>query len=377
MRWSYRVARIADIDIKIHVTFLLILLLGGMEWGADHGVSGFAFGVVLMLALFLCVVLHELGHSLAAKGYGIPVREIVLLPIGGVAMLGRLPDRPRQELWVAAAGPLVNVVIAGVLYVVLGLAPGLAPLDGRGLLDGTIPPPSVGLLLQWLLAANVTLVLFNLIPAFPLDGGRMLRAGLAMVTDYARATRTAAAIGQVAAIGLGVLGIMSGNFILALIAVFIFFGAGMESFQAQARTVLTTLRIGDAYNKYALTLSPGDRVSRVVDFILTSYQPDFAVVLGDRLLGVVTRDDVRRALSSRSDDPYVAEIMEREIARVEAHASLEEVQGRLAETGARIAAVYAGDRYLGLVSREDLAEALSVLMFTRRQREAARPATAA
>lgn len=377
MKWSYRVARVAEIDIKIHVTFLLILLLGGIEWGADHGAAGFAFGVALMLALFACVVLHELGHSLAAKGYGIPVREIVLLPIGGVALLGRLPEKPRQELWVAAAGPLVNVVIAGVLYVVLGLAPGLAPLDGRGLLDGTIPTPSAGLFLQWLLAANVTLVVFNMIPAFPLDGGRMLRAGLAMATDSARATRTAAAIGQLAALGLGVLGILSGNFILALIAVFIFFGAGMESFQAQARTVLTTLRVGDAYNKYALTLSPGDRASRVVDFILTSYQPDFAVVLGDRLLGVVTRDDVRRVLSSRSDDPYVAEIMERDVPRVDARDSLDEVQSRLAETGARIAAVYAGESYLGLVSREDLSEATSVLLFTRRRREAERPATAA
>lgn len=367
MKWSYRVARVAEIDIKIHVTFLLILILGGAEWAADYGVSGFAFGVALMIALFTCVVLHELGHSFVAKGYGIPVREIVLLPIGGVALMGKLPDKPRQELAVAAAGPLVNLVIAAILFVVLDLSPSLGPLDGRGLLDGTVPPPSFGLFLTWLLAANVTLVVFNLIPAFPLDGGRMLRAALAMFTDYARATRIAAGIGQLAAIGLGILGVLSGNFILALIAVFIFFGAGMESFQAQARTVLSTLRIGDAYNKYALTLVPGDRVSRVVDYILTSYQPDFAVVLGDRLLGVVTREDVRKVLATRSDDPYVAEIMAREVEHVDATASLEEVQGRMSELGARLVAVFTGERYLGLVSREDLSEALSVLMFTRRQ----------
>ena len=195
-----------------------------------------------------------------------------------------------------------------------------------------------------------------------------------MATDYARATRIAAAIGQAAAIGLGILGVLTGNFILALIAVFIFFGAGMESFQAQARTVFHTLRVGDAYNKYALTLSPGDRVSIVVDYILTSYQPDFAVVLGDRLLGVVTRKDVMQTLATRPDDPYVAEIMNREVVRVEAGDALDAVQQRMGSEGVRLVAVYAGERYLGLVSREDLSEALQVLLFQRRQKAA--PTTA-
>jgi CBS domain-containing protein len=149
--------------------------------------------------------------------------------------------------------------------------------------------------------------------------------------------------------------------------VFIFFGAGMESFQARAKTVLTTRRIGDAYNKHALTLSPGDRVSRVVDYILTSYQPDFAVLLGDRLLGVVTRDDVMRALAARSDDPYVAEIMQRDVVQIEADAGLDEVRDAMSEHQVRIVAVFAGDRYLGLVSEEDLREALSVLLFEARR----------
>jgi predicted transcriptional regulator len=244
-------------------------------------------------------------------------------------------------------------------------------LDGHGLLDGSAPAPSPGTFLFWLLAANITLVVFNMIPAFPLDGGRILRAVLAMFTDYARATKIAATIGQGAALLLGILGVMTGNFILAIIAVFIFFGAGMESFQAKAKTVLTTLRVGDAYNKHALELVPADRVSRVVDYILTSYQPDFSVVLGGNLLGVVTRDNVIKTLSQRPDDPYVAEIMDREVIRVEAADSLEAVQERMNESNVRLVAVYAGERFLGLVSREDLKEALSVLFFVRRQREAA------
>ncbi len=368
MSWAYRIARVSGIDIKVHVTFLLILLFGGLQWGGTHGVAGFVFGVLLMIALFACVTLHELGHSLAAQYFKIPVREIVLLPIGGVAMLGRLPEKPLQELVIAAAGPAVNVAIAAGLTLAGG--PALATLDGQGLLEGAIPPPSPAAFLFWLLAANVTLVVFNMIPAFPLDGGRMLRALLAMFTNYARATKVAATIGQGIAIALGVLGVLSGNFILAIIAVFIFFGAGMESFQAQAKTVLTTLRVGDAYNKHALQLAPGDRVSRVVDYILTSYQPDFAVVLGGNLLGVVTRDDVLHVLAQRADDPYVAEIMRREVARVDADASLEDVKEHMSQENARLVAVFSGERYLGLVSQEDLKEALSVLFFVRRQQRA-------
>jgi Zn-dependent protease len=368
MNWAYRIVRVSGIDIKVHITFPLILLLVGVQWGSGHGAPGFVFGVVLALALFTCVTLHELGHSLAAQAFQIPVREIVLLPIGGVAMFGRLPEKPFQELIIAAAGPAVNVAITAVLAV-FG-APVLMTLDGRGLVEGTMPPPSPEAFLFWLLAANIMLVAFNMIPAFPLDGGRMLRALLAMFTDYARATKVAAVIGQGFAVALGILGVFSGNFILAIIAVFIFFGAGMESFQARAKTVLNTLRVGDAYNKHALELVPGDRVSRVVDYILTSYQPDFAVVLGGNLYGVVTRENVLQTLASRPDDPYVAEIMQREVVRVNAGASLEDVQERMGQSNARLVAVYTGERYLGLVSREDLKEALSVLFFLRRQQQA-------
>jgi len=366
---AYRIARVSGIDIKIHLTFPLILILIGAEWAGLHGASGFVFGVLLALALFTCVTLHELGHSLAAKAFKIPVREIVLLPIGGVAMFGKLPEKAGQELVIAAAGPAVNVVIAGLLMLVAG--PKLTTLDGQGLVEGVIPPPSPTTFLFWLLVANITLVAFNLIPAFPLDGGRMLRALLALFTDYARATRIAAVIGQGFAVLMGVWGVATGHFIMVIIALFIFFGAGMESFQAKAKTVLHTLRVGDAYNKHAIALVPGDRVSRVVDYILTSYQPDFAVVLGGNLLGVVTRDDVLKALAGRTDDPYVAEIMQREVVRVPAEDSLEQVQERMSEANSRLVAVYSGDRYLGLVSSEDLREALSVLFFVRRQQQAA------
>jgi Zn-dependent protease len=368
MNWSFRIARIAGIDIKVHLTFFLILILGALPWGSRFGVTGALFGVGLILALFLCVTLHELGHGLAARFYGIPVREIILLPLGGVALLGRNPSKPLHELVIALAGPLVNVVIAVLLLLVTGAGVALGGLDSTTLMDAN-QPPSVGLLLIWLLQANIALVIFNMIPAFPLDGGRVLRAVLAMVMPAQRATAIATMIGQGLAVLLGVYGVLSGNFMLVLVAVFIFFGAGQENVEGQARTVLTTLRVGDAYNKYALTLQIGDRVSKVVDYILTSYQPDFAVLQGSALIGIVTRDDVLRAMASDPQDQFVTMIMRREVQRIDANASLDTARQQMSEQNNRVAAVYGGETYLGLLSLEDIAEAYAVLAFQQRQQE--------
>ncbi len=367
MKWSFSLGKVAGIDIRIHLTFFIIVALGAVQWGGPHGATGTLFGATLILLLFACVVLHELGHSLVAQRFGIDVREIVLLPLGGVAVLGKNPDKPLHELLIAAAGPAVNVVLAGVLLAVLGPAGVIAGLDARGTVAGSLPTPSLATLLLWLLEANVTLVLFNLIPAFPLDGGRVLRAVVAMAVGHARATRLAAGIGQLFAIGFGILGILAGNFILVLVAVFIFFGAGFEGAHAQAKSVLSTRLVGDAYNKHALTLGPADRLSRVVDYILTSYQPDFAVVHGGRLLGVITRDDVLKALASDPEDSFVTSVMQREVVRVDAATPLSDVQELMATRGTRLVAVFRGDTYLGLVSREDIAEALTVCAFVQRQ----------
>ncbi|HBL27693.1 MAG TPA: peptidase M50, partial [Acidobacteria bacterium] len=337
---------------------------GAFDWGSKYGASGAAFGALLMLALFVCVVLHELGHSLVAQRFGIPVREIVLLPIGGVAMLGKMPRKPVQELLIAIAGPLVNVVLAIGLVFALGVR-GDLPLDGSGLLALSKAAPSVETLLQWLLAANVSLFVFNLIPAFPMDGGRILRAVLAMFLGFSRGTKIAAGVGQVLALGLGLYAIFNGQILLALVAAFVFMGAGQERAVEEARTLLSTLRLGDAYNKHALTLAPGDSVHRVIDYLLTSYQPDFAVVLGGRLLGVVTRDAVLQALAAGTDDNYVTGIMNREILRLEAGLSLAEAREKLAELGVPVAAVFEGEHYLGLVNQEDINEALHIAAFLR------------
>jgi Zn-dependent protease/predicted transcriptional regulator len=374
MKASFRLLRIAGIDVKLHFTFPLILILGAVQWADPHGASGAAFGALLMLALFVCVALHELGHALAARAFGIPVREIVLLPIGGLAVLGRNPRRPLHELVIAAAGPAVNLVIA--LGLALAMAAlGVAPRTGAELAQASLAEPSGTTALVWLLLANVSLFLFNLIPAFPLDGGRILRALLAWRLGFPRATRIASFVGQLAAVGLGVYGFLSGQLLLALVAVFVFFGASQERAAEEARGLLSSLRLRDAYNKHALRLEPVDRVSTVLDYLLTSYQPDFAVVHGGRLLGVVTRAEVLQSLMDLQGDAYVTGIMKRDVPQLQAGLSLAEAQEILAELDAAVGAVFEGETFLGLINADDIREALQISAFQQlaelRQRMAA------
>ncbi len=365
MKTSFRVASIAGIDIHVHVTFGLILLFGAFQWGIPYGPRGALFGALLMVVLFGCVVLHELGHSLVARGFGLPVRHITLLPIGGVSQMEKNPETPAQELVVAAAGPLVNVGIAVLLFFTTGAAATLRNTPAAELAKSLTPGLPTALL--WLFVSNVFLAAFNLIPAFPMDGGRMLRALLAMLVGFGEATRIAATIGQILAMGFGLFGLLTGNLILVLVGVFVFFGAGQERAAEQARVVLGTTRVGDAYNRNALTLAPGTQVSQVVDHILTSYQPDFAVMQGSKLLGVVSREDILRSLATELSDAYVTGIMHRDVLTVDAGRTLEEVHELMTSSGQRLAAVTRGETYLGLVSREDIAEALLVISFVRAQ----------
>ncbi|HSK78213.1 MAG TPA: CBS domain-containing protein, partial [Thermoanaerobaculia bacterium] len=215
----------------------------------------------------------------------------------------------------------------------------------------------------WLFGSNVMLVLFNLLPAFPMDGGRILRALLAIPLGYTRATRWAAGAGQLLAAAAGVYGLLSGQILLAVVALFVFLGATGERAAEEARGLLSTLRLRDAYNKHALTLEAGDRMTKVIDYLLTSYQPDFAVLHGGRLLGVVTRDMALRGLVAETQDVYVTGIMQREMLELDGELTLAEAQETLAEANASVAAVFEGDRFLGLVNEDDIREALQIAAF--------------
>lgn len=296
MKWSFRLVRVAGIDVRVHATFLLLL-----AWIAlgDYAVGGFhamLAGTAFILLLFACVVLHEFGHALAARAYGIQTPDITLLPIGGVARLERMPDNPWQELVVALAGPAVNVVIAAGLLVVLGRIPGAEDIamEGRGKVD----------LLAGLLAVNVMLVLFNLLPAFPMDGGRILRAVLATRLKYGKATRIAAGIGQATAIMFGVAGIMAGHPLLVLIAVFVFFGAQQEAAFATAKETAESTHVSQLVQGPVPLLPSGMTVLEAVQEAMTNSQPAYVVVdSGLHFAGLVTPADLAAALNA---DPHTA-----------------------------------------------------------------------
>src|SRR5208283_5205549 len=238
MHWSWKIGRLAGIDVYMHATFLLLVgFIVVATWVESHNVARTLFGVFFVLVMFGCIVLHELGHALTARRYGIRTRDIVLLPIGGVARLERMPEDPNQELQVALAGPAVNVLIASGLFAVLAAM-------------GRIPTLRQAATIRWtghdflpsLMAVNVWLVLFNLIPAFPMDGGRVLRALLAKRMDYTEATQTAAHIGQGIAFVFGFLGLFFDPFLL-FIALFVWMGASGEAGMVQMRTSLSGIPV--------------------------------------------------------------------------------------------------------------------------------------
>jgi len=318
-----------------------------------------------------CVLLHELGHSLAAQRFGIEVQQIMLLPLGGVALLSRSVTRPLHELLIALAGPLVNVLLAIVIGVMLAATGNLLLLDSSAMVQGLDVALTWQTLLLWLFEANILLVVFNMIPALPLDGGRVLRSVLAMATGFRRATQIATVLGQGIAMVMGLYALLIGNIFLLLISVFVFLGAGQERSASQVSVTLRSHRVGDAYNKHVLTLSIGDRVRNVLDYILTSYQPDFAVLQEKRLLGIITRDDVLQLLRTAPDhsnvlDVYVTAVMRREVVRVDAEQTLDDVLQVMGANNAQVVAVFEREQYLGLLNRDDLSEAYTVLTFMER-----------
>jgi Zn-dependent protease len=359
MGWSIKLGQIFGINIKVHLTFLLILIWGAFSYGGN---AGPLYGLLVTLALFTLVLLHELGHSLAAIGYGIPVEDITLLPIGGVARLARMPEKPLHELVVALAGPLVNVVLALILLpIVLGLSVAQAvPLT----LNAWSQPGAVGLL-AFLLSANVSLAAFNLIPAFPMDGGRVFRAVMGLFLDYQQATRIAVTVGRVLAVGFGLFGLVSGQILLAFIAFFIFMASGQEGQAVAARGLLRNVRVGQSMPRNTVTLSPYATVGQAASLAMGGHRLNFAVVdpYSHQLLGVVYGSEVARAMQRGQWHQPMTEIMQpvQNVPTVTLNTTLAEVQDRLAAASSRVAAVYDGPLFQGLISLDDVYRAFRFL----------------
>jgi Zn-dependent protease/CBS domain-containing protein len=348
MSWSLTIGTIAGTAIRVHITFLLFLgWIFAASWisgGADAAWQSLIF----MLLLFACVVAHEFGHIFTARRFGVLTPDVILLPIGGVARLERIPEEPFEEFLIAIAGPLVNVAIAAALVILAG-----AHLESSSL--QAVESPSTSLV-DRLAMVNVFLAVFNIIPAFPMDGGRILRALLATRLGFVRAT---AFVGQGFAFALGFIGLFS-NPLLIFIAIFVYLAASSEAHLVALRAMSQGIPVSTAMMTQFATLTADAHVEEAVQTLLRTSQSEFPVVdAAGKPAGLLTRSDLIRALKERGPEGRVADAMSSPVLTIGHRRCLEEAVRLLQEKSApAVAVVDAGDRLVGLVTSETIGELL-------------------
>lgn len=353
MKWSWKIAEFRGIGVYVHATFLILIgFVVASHWAVGHDLSKTLEGVAFVLALFTCVVLHEFGHALTAARYGIRTRDITLLPIGGVARLERMPEEPQHELWVALAGPAMNVLIAAGLFVGLQVfGATIGPALAFSVTDGS--------LLERLMYVNLGLAAFNLLPAFPMDGGRVLRALLATRLDYTRATQIAASAGQAMALLFGLIGFFTNPFLM-FIALFVWIGAAQEAGLVEMRAALAGIPVVRAMETVFRVLAPGDSLGRAVDETLASAQQDFPVLEGGVVVGLLTRQALLEGLARRGAESTVGESMLREYELIEASEMLDAAFRRLEGKSSRTMPVMHAGTLVGLVTLDNVGDVVAI-----------------
>jgi Zn-dependent protease/CBS domain-containing protein len=358
MGGSFKIGRFSGIDVRVHWTFLLLLAFYAFVGYQNSGsLAGALTPTAVIVALFICVVLHEFGHSLVAQRLGIVVRSITLLPIGGVSNLETLPEKPADEVKITLAGPLVNVVLAPIFFGA-GLLLGAEPRMPTDLFTGI---GSVGQFFFYLGYLNVVLAVFNLIPAFPLDGGRVLRGLLATRLGAPRATEIASRVGQLFALAFFLIGLLGGNFLLALIGVFIFFGANGEAQMVRQRELTSGLSVSDVMGTKPRTetVTPDHTFGQVLDSVIHGYQEDFPVVdQNGKLLGMITREEIMTAAHSPERYASVRDLMKTDVPTISSQADLfEEALPALRQSGLRALPVTEDGELVGMLTIEDVGQA--------------------
>lgn len=353
MKWSWTVGSIFGIKLRIHWTFLLLLIWVGVIYGrADGGLVAATRGIGFILAVFACVVLHECGHALMARRFGVPTEDITLLPIGGVARMQRIPDVPLQEFWIAVAGPAVNVVIAGVLFAGL--------LATSGLRAATAEPSLTTSFFTNLMWVNALLVGFNALPAFPMDGGRVLRSLLATQMDYSRATGIAVSIGQGMAILFGVAGFLMPHPMLLFIALFVYLGAEAELQMVQLRDLVAGVRVREAMMTEFNVLAADATLDEAADMVLAGTQQDFPVMDGDGFLGILYRQKLLEGLRESGGQARVADWISQVEQRPALEAPLWETLEKMRQSHSATLPVFTNGELVGLLSSENISELLMI-----------------
>ena len=343
-RWSWQLGKLFGIAIRVHITLILFLMwIAFASTVRGEGVAKAVVDWVLVVAVFAVIVVHELAHALVARRFGCVTREIVLLPIGGVSVMENLPQRPRQELLVAVAGPAVNVVLAIVLAVTIG---------ALGLSFGPEQPTTVGAVAVQLLWINVGLALFNLLPAFPMDGGRVLRAGLSLRVGRERATQIAVSIGKVLA-GVFIVGGLVYDPMLVLIGAFVWFAAQQESSMVMLRSILATATVGDAMIRTRRSVEVDESIDQAADTMLADGQRVLAVTDHGRLTGVVTAEDLAPPLATPGPHGAVGAVMHRDVPVVAPNMPLTVAMDSLDRRGAAL--VVENDVLIGMLTTDQLA----------------------
>ena len=355
MNRSLKLFNVKGIDIRLHITFPLILVWAALQFGQIFGgLNGALFGVVAITILFVFVTLHELGHSFAAMAYGIPVKQIILSPIGGVAQLRRMPEKPGQEFVISIAGPAVNILLA-VPMLAIALALGLDLGTMLSGISGMTGATLLGLF-SYVFMANIFLAVFNLIPAFPMDGGRILRSLLALRLDYARATSLAANVGKVFAVLFGIYGLLNGSIFLIFIAIFIFGAASQEARMTAARQILRGHTVQQAFSSATYHLEPSYTLQQAANMAAYSGQRSFAVVSGDKLVGFLTHDVLQQALRTNPAHTPVSTVMRTNVRPVTPNSDLYKVQERMqAERVDALPCVSEIGRFRGLITGPKIA----------------------
>jgi Zn-dependent protease/predicted transcriptional regulator len=353
MKWSLFVGKVSGIKIYIHWTFLILIfwvIASGERLG--YGTEEILWNLGFIMAIFACIVLHELGHALTAKQFNFKTRHITLLPIGGVAQIEGLPDKPVQEFLVASMGPVVNLAISFILFIILKI------INAYPLPSGDMHLSKETFIFQ-LYTVNIFLALFNLIPAFPMDGGRILRAILSIKLSRLRATRIAAYVAQFIAILFIFLGFLYNPF-LVLIGLFVLVGARTEAGMEETKSLLNNIKISDVLMHNYSELQIGEPVSKAVSVMLDSQERSFIIKDDGTVKGTLSKREILEGLSRFGADVPIEQIMRTKIVPLHEQDKINEVMQIFSEGTDTLMPVFEGDKITGVINLENIYEFVEV-----------------